>query len=145
MCGTAPPLVTRTLAIGGNTFAPSVAPAQTTPSSARWSLDLLIVNTPFVPDEWEKMLNNIKPFNRFSDVPTSLRSGFNMGVHSSPLFTYTPPNHNSALQYPEHVLSHIHNELSLHRYSSPFFFTFLFRVPDWSIPNVPTRHRSKVP
>ena len=37
-----------------------------------------------------------------------------------PSQTYTPPNHNSALAFPDHVLSHIHNELSLCRYSGPF-------------------------
>jgi hypothetical protein len=84
------------------------------------SLDLLIINTPFIPDEWEKSLNNITPFNKFSDVPNSLRFGFDMGVHTPPTHTYTPPNHNSALSYPDHVLSHIHNELSLRRYSGPF-------------------------
>jgi hypothetical protein len=90
------------------------------PNSAKWSPDFLIVNTPFIPDEWEIMLNSIEPFNKFSDVPNSLRFGFDMGVHSPPSFTYTPPNHNSALQYPNHVLSHIRKELSLRRYSGPF-------------------------
>ena len=33
---------------------------------------------------------------------------------------YIPPNHNSALFFPDHVLSHIHNKLSLHRYPGPF-------------------------
>jgi hypothetical protein len=66
------------------------------------------------------MLNKIKPFNPFPDVPISLRRGFDMGVHSPPSFTYTPPNHNSAISYPDHVLSHIHKELSLRRYSGPF-------------------------
>ena len=43
-----------------------------------------------------------------------------MGVHSPPSATYTPPNHNSAILFPDHVLSHIHKELSLRRYSGPF-------------------------
>jgi hypothetical protein len=103
--GTAYPGVTRTRVAEASTYAPSVAPSFTTPSNATWLRDLLIINTPFIPDEWEKMLNDITPFNKFSDVPISLRSGFNMGVHSPPLFTYTPPNHNSALAYPDHVLS----------------------------------------
>ena len=34
--------------------------------------------------------------------------------------TYIPPNHDSALSYPSHVLSHIQKELSLHCYSGPF-------------------------
>jgi hypothetical protein len=66
------------------------------------------------------LLNDIIPFNKFSDVPNSLRFGFDMGVHTPPSDTYTPPNHNSALSYPEHVMSHIHKELSLRRYSGPF-------------------------
>jgi hypothetical protein len=49
-----------------------------------------------------------------------MRSGFDMGVHTPPLVTYTPPNHKSATDYPDHVLSHIHKELSLRRYSGPF-------------------------
>ena len=52
--------------------------------------------------------------------PIVCASVFDMGVHTPPLQTYTPPNHNSALSYPDHVLSHIQKELSLRRYSSPF-------------------------
>ena len=81
---------------------------------------LLPIITPFIPDEWERLLNNISPFNFFPDVPIGMRFGFDMGVHSPPSFTYTPPNHNSALLYPEHVTSHIHKELSLGRYTGPF-------------------------
>ena len=66
------------------------------------------------------MLNGITPFNKFSDVPISLRFGFDMGVPSPPSHTFTPPNHNSAVLYPDHVLSHIHTELSRRRYSGPF-------------------------
>ena len=66
------------------------------------------------------MLNDISPFNPFSDVPISLRFGFDMGVHTPPTQTYTPPNHTSALLFPDHVMSHIQNELSLGRYSGPF-------------------------
>ena len=82
--------------------------------------NLLVVITPFIPDQWEKMLNNLSPFNNFTDVPISLHSGFDMGVHSPPTYTFTPPNHNSALSYPNHVLSHIRKELSLRCYSGPF-------------------------
>ena len=66
------------------------------------------------------MLTNTNLLNQFHDVPTGLRFGFDMGVSSTPLFTYTPPNHKSALLYPTHVLSHIHKELSLGRYTGPF-------------------------
>jgi Reverse transcriptase-like len=118
--GMAPLAVTRALAAKANTSVPYVAPLRTTPKGVKSSPDLLIINTPFIPDEWERMLNDISPFNKFSDVPIGMRFGFDMGVHSPPLVTYTPPNHNSALDYPDHVLSHIRNELSLRRYSGPF-------------------------
>ena len=54
------------------------------------------------------------------DVPISMRSGFEMGVHSPPSVTYTPPNHSSATLFPDHVLSHIQTELSRGHYSGPF-------------------------
>jgi hypothetical protein len=120
LLGTALPDAPRTLAVVANTGAHSAVPVHITPSSAPLYPDLLVVNTPLIPDAWEEMLNKIKPFNPFPDVPISLRRGFDMGVHSPPSFTYTPPNHNSALLYPDHVLSHIHTELSLRRYSGPF-------------------------
>ena len=97
-----------------------MAPLDTTLSNATPPPNLLIIKTPFIPDEWETLLNEITPFNSFSDVPNSLRFGFDMGVHTPPSHTYIPPNHNSALSYPDHVLSHIQNELSLGRYSGPF-------------------------
>ena len=84
------------------------------------SPSILVINTPFLPDEWELMLINTNSFNSFHDVPTGMRLGFDMGVHTPPVFTYSPPNHNSALSFPTHVLSHIHNELSHRRYSGPF-------------------------
>jgi hypothetical protein len=90
------------------------------PNTATLSHSLLRINTPFVPDEWDRMLNNISPFNRFPDVPIGMRFGFDMGVHTPPSYTFTPPNHNSALLYPDHISLHIQNELSLSRYSGPF-------------------------
>jgi hypothetical protein len=114
------PDVSRTPAARVNTSAPFAVPLVTMPSGATSSPSLLHINTPFVPDEWEKLLNNITPFNKFSDVPNSLRLGFDMGIHTLPSDTYTPPNHNSALLFPDHVMSHIRKELSLRRYSGPF-------------------------
>ena len=118
--GMAPPAATKSPVAKANTYAHSAAPSLITPRDAILSPELLIINTPFIPDVWEEMLNSITPLNIFSDVPISMRSGFDMGVHSPPLVTYTPPNHKSALDYPDHVLSHIQNELSLRRYSGPF-------------------------
>lgn len=110
-----PPLVVK-----ANIGAPCAVQLPTRPSNVLPSSDLLIINTPFIPDEWEQMLGSIPSFNKFSDVPNGIRFGFDMGIPSPPLKTYTPPNHNSAILYPDHVLSHIRNELSLRRYSGPF-------------------------
>jgi hypothetical protein len=59
-------------------------------------------------------------FNPFPDVPIGLHYGFDMGVNNPPSQTFTPPNHNSALSFPDHVMLHIHKELSAGRYSGPF-------------------------
>jgi hypothetical protein len=107
--------------VDGETISvPCAVPVLTLPNSATLSRNLLSVNTPFVPDEWEKMLNSIVPFNRFSDVPSSMRSGFDMGARTPPTYTFTPPNHKSATLFPDHVLSHIQKELHLGRYTGPF-------------------------
>ena len=103
-----------------NISVPSAVRPHIPSNYAMLSLDLLVVTTPFIPDAWEKMLNSISPFNPFPDVPIGLRFGFDMGVHIPPIQTYTPPNHNSALLFPDHVNAHIKNELSLGRYSGPF-------------------------
>jgi hypothetical protein len=99
---------------------PSAAERPIMPSHATSLRDLLPIKTPFVPDAWERMLNSISPFNPFPDVPIGMRFGFDMGVHTPPSYTFTPPNHKSALSFPIHVMSHIQNELSLGRYSGPF-------------------------
>ena len=80
--------------------APYADPKRTTPNNAMPSHNLLIINTPFVPDQWELALYNTPSFNKFLNVPISLRLGFDMGVSSTPFHTYTPPNHNSALLFP---------------------------------------------
>ena len=66
------------------------------------------------------MLLNTSLFNKFSDVPYSIRYGFDMGINDLPSHTFTPPNHKSALSFPGHVLSHISTELSRRCYSDPF-------------------------
>ena len=103
-----------------NTVVPYAARLLTPPNYATPLHSVLTINTPFLPDMWEKMLNDISPFNPFPDVPIGMRFSFDMGVKTPPIHTYTPPNHNSASSYPDDVLSHIHNELSLGRYSGPF-------------------------
>jgi hypothetical protein len=116
------------------------------PNNATSLHELLIINTPFIPDEWEKLLNSITPFNKFSDIPTSMRLGFDMGVHTPPVHTFIPPNHSSATLFPDHVMSHIQNELALGRYSGPFTCTELESLigPFRSSPlgTVPKSHNS---
>jgi hypothetical protein len=115
------PVATRSPAVKANTFVPCAALPCITPGIVKPPPDLLIVNTPFIPDEWEKSLNNISPFNAFSDVHSyQFAPWFRYGGTFSPTYNLHPPNHKSALSYPDHVLSHIHNELSLRRYSGPF-------------------------
>ena len=119
--GTAYPVATTVRHAHGESIpAHCAARVSTLPNNVVSYHNLLRINTPFIPDEWEKLLCNIKPVNNFPDVPISMRFGFDMGVHSPPLKTYIPPNHNSALLYPDHVMSHIQKELSLGRYSGPF-------------------------
>ena len=108
------------LASLASTSAACVVLPHTPPNSVPSSHDLLPIKTPFIPDVWETMLNDITPFNSFPDIPISLRFCFDMGVHTPPTQTYIPPNHNSALSFPDHILSHIQKKLSLGRYSGPF-------------------------
>ena len=100
--------------------APFVVPSPTMPNNVPLSNNFLFVHTPFVPNKWENMLKSTSSFNRFHDVPTGIRFGFDMGVNSLPTCTYTLPNHNSAIAFPEHILSHIHNKLSSRHYTGPF-------------------------
>lgn len=59
-------------------------------------------------------------FHLFADLPVGLREGFHMGIHSSLLETYTPPNHPSALSHPDVVQKYIRKELSERHYTRPF-------------------------
>ena len=99
---------------------PSAVPSLTMLNNVLSSHNMFIINTPFISEEWHKLLLNTTSFNKFSNIPNAIHSGFNMGIISPPSFTYTPPNHNSALSYPAHILSHIHNELHNHCYTGPF-------------------------
>jgi hypothetical protein len=103
-----------------NIGAPFAALSYTMLNNVPLFYNLFIINTSFIPEEWHKLLFNTNSFNKFYDISNSIRFGFNMGVTSPPSFTYTPPNHSSALSYPTHVLSHIHNELHNCRYTGLF-------------------------
>lgn len=82
--------------------------------------DFCHIVTPFVSDAWDRALRSSGLLSQFHDVPYSIRNGFDMGTHSAPHKTYTPPNHASSLTHPQAILSYIHTELSLGRYTGPF-------------------------
>lgn len=89
------------------------------PSHAHHS-DLLAVITPLIAENWKLLLIHCDIYHSFHDIPFNIEFGFDMGVTSRVSSTYTPPNHNSALDHPEVILQHINKELSCRRYSGPF-------------------------
>ena len=68
-------------AIEANTYAPSAVPLHTMLNNVTVLHNLLTIKTPFIPDQWEHLLNSITPFNTFPDVPIGMHFGFDMGVH----------------------------------------------------------------
>ena len=82
------------------------------PNPAPPCSSFLPIVTPFIADTWELLLWKQNLFDQFSDVPYSIHHGFNLGIHSIPAATYIPPNHSSAIQHPEAILTYIKNELS---------------------------------
>ena len=103
-----------------NIGVPSVVPSLTMLNNVPLSHNMFIINTPFISKEWHKLLLNTTSFNKFCNIPDAIHFSFNMGIISPPSFTYTLPNHKSALSYPVHILSHIHNELHNRWYTGPF-------------------------
>jgi hypothetical protein len=103
-----------------NTLAPCAVTKSTMHNPAPLSSSFLPVVTPFVADTWELQLRQHNLFDQFSDVPYCIRHGFDLGIHSIPTVTYIPPNHSSAIQHPQAILTYIKNELSCGRYSGPF-------------------------
>ena len=80
-----------------------------------WMRLILIAN-----ESHDKVCDQGKRNKENVTVPISLCFSFDMGVHSPPSVTYTLPNHNSSLSFPEHILSHIQTEISLGHYSGLF-------------------------
>jgi hypothetical protein len=95
-----------------NTLAPYAATRSIMPNPAPPYSSFLPIVTPFIADTWELLLQQQNLFNQFSDVPYSICHGFNLGIHSIPAATYIPPNHSSAVQHPEAILTYIRKELS---------------------------------
>lgn len=108
-----------------NIGALSVANPLTMHEPARASL--LKVATPLLHTNWHAALSEAHLLNDFLDVPIGIQHGFRTGVSSSLSSTFTPPNHQSAINQPQAVSAHIATELNLGRYSGPFSSHELFR------------------
>jgi hypothetical protein len=104
----------------GSTLAPYAATESTMHNPAPPSSSFFPIITPLITNAWELQLRQHNLFNQFSDVPYSIHRSFDLGTHSIPTVTYIPPNHASATQHPQAILSYIKNELSCSRYSGPF-------------------------
>jgi hypothetical protein len=81
---------------------------------------LFKILTPFIAVEWEQMLIKYNLLHRFADIPRGIREGFNMGITSIIRHTYTPPNHQSALENTKVINMYIKKERSKDQYSGPF-------------------------
>jgi hypothetical protein len=103
----------------GNTDALSVQANSTVLKHAPLP-DFLLIVTPLIADAWEWELRVHEVYHTFSDVPYSIKHGFDMGVYSVIHETYTPPNHKSALDNPTVVETHITKERTTGRYTGPF-------------------------
>ncbi|KAJ3559983.1 hypothetical protein NP233_g11129 [Leucocoprinus birnbaumii] len=102
-----------------STHAPS-AEENMLPNHAPLSDPFCPIVTPLNADAWEWELCALELYHLFPDIPSSLRDGFNMGVHSNLQATYTPPNHASATDNPSVIKAHINEELTAGRYTGPF-------------------------
>ena len=104
----------------GNTAAHSAVTKYTMPNRAPPFSDFLIIITPFIANAWERELLSLSLLDTFSDVPYSIRHGFDLGIHSIPPETHIPNNHLSAIQHPQAIRTYINTELSNGRYTGPF-------------------------
>ena len=101
-----------------NTSVPYAA-ASTMPKYAQL-YEFFPIVTPFIASAWKDHFHNYNLSDLFSDIPPGIRFGFDMGIQSSPDYTYVPPNHSSAFAHLPAVLQYIHKELSLKHYTGPF-------------------------
>jgi hypothetical protein len=58
--------------------------------------------------------------DRFADIPKGIQEGFDMGVSTQLLSTYTPPNHQSAMDNTDAIDCYISKELAARHYVGPF-------------------------
>ncbi|KAG2345631.1 hypothetical protein BDR05DRAFT_998244 [Suillus weaverae] len=81
-------------------------------ASLEAQLDLLPIVTPLRWDKWEELLGAANVLDSFHNVPLGLQDGFRLSVSSSILSTFSPPNHNSALEHADFVDSQIEKEVA---------------------------------
>jgi hypothetical protein len=81
---------------------------------------LLKIETPFIAAEWEQVLTEFNLLHSFADILRGIREGFDMGITSTIIHSYTPPNHRSATENSEAIDLYIEKERSNNCYSGPF-------------------------
>ena len=74
------PIASKAPAYKVNTGVLFVVPNPTMPNNAPSSHKLFVINTPFIPEEWHKLLLNIASFDDFSDLPNSICFGLIWGL-----------------------------------------------------------------
>lgn len=82
----------------------------------------LPIITPFQWEKWEELLSAAGILEEFLDVPKGIHFGWRIGVPDSYSLssTFIPPNHKSALDHPDFLLSYIESEVREKRYTGPF-------------------------
>ena len=95
--------------VGAHLMQPLPAPCDFTP-----------IITPFMAAQWEAELHTANLYNAHIHVINGIRYGFDMGVHTIPRTSFTPPNHPSALNRPDIITAHIESERTHRRYTGPF-------------------------
>ncbi|KAJ7907623.1 hypothetical protein B0H13DRAFT_2332219 [Mycena leptocephala] len=76
--------------------------------------------TPPLLDKWDAALNAANIHHLFNDIPIGLRESFHMGIHSTIVETYTPPNHTSALTHPTVIQDYINKGRAGGQYTGLF-------------------------
>lgn len=76
--------------------------------------------TPYNADAYEDYLSRFNLTAKYPDLVFNLRNGFPIGDMPPLSRTYTPPNHNSALEHPEVIQDYLSEEVSFGRMSGPF-------------------------
>lgn len=110
----------------------------------------LKVVTPLSHSAWHEVLVECGLLSQFHDIPRGLQYGFKTGVSSTISVTFSPKNHNSALNAPEIVNQHIRTELQLGRYSGPFTITQItslighFRTAPLGVVPKPNSNKSRI-